>query len=260
MTRLASCFIAMLAGALAAADFAPPQAYPRDRYEAGWQKNPFTLKTTPPVVQVDSFAKDLALSSISGTSADPVVVVINTKTHERTTLRSGTAKSEGQAMTIKSIHSDAPRKERFVEVEMAGQVAEIHYDENLIKVASAAAAPGAATNPAMTGGRAGAPNGVVTQPGVVTTLPGQPNAAVNRSAASMNYAKLPANVGMTSAAPPPMTTNTGVPAGVTVPVVPGQPAGSNPAEAAPFVQRRRFSGVPQPVAPSSPQPAAPVNP
>lgn len=254
MTRLIPCLIALMTATVVAAEFAPPQAYPRDRYEAGWQKNPFTLKTAPPAVQPESFAKDLALSSISGSEASPVVVVVNTKTRERTTLRGGEAKPADQTMIIKSVHSDAPRKERYVEVEQAGQVAKIFYDENLIKVAGAGAAQGIAGNAAA--GRQGmAANGVANQPGAVTPLPGQAAPTGNRSTPPVNYAKLQPN--LTSAAPGGM--NPGNTSGAYIPPPQGFPGGANPAESAPTVQRRKFVGVPQPPMPA-PQPVTPVNP
>lgn len=38
--------------------FQPPKAYPAARYEAGWNMNPFTLKTAPVALAKASFAED----------------------------------------------------------------------------------------------------------------------------------------------------------------------------------------------------------
>jgi hypothetical protein len=224
-----------------AADFVPPQAYPAERYEQGWQKNPFTLKTAPPPVQRDSFAKDLALGSISGTSDNPTVVLVNTKTRERTPIRGFDDESNG--MKIVAVQSEGARKDRYVEVEMAGEKAQIHFDETMIKTASATAQAGQ-PNP-------GAPNtgGMRqgTQPGAMgAQRAGNPLATHQTAGAAgmapVNMAKGPTGI-QNNMPPPPVSM--GLPPGVNVPVVPTQPAVPG-AEAAPIVNRRRFNNVPQP--------------
>lgn len=228
-----------------AADFVPPQAYPQERYEQGWQKNPFTLKTAPPAVQQESFAKDLALGSISGTSDNPTVVLVNTKTRERTPIRGFDGEANG--IKIVSVQSEGARKDRYVELEFAGTKAQVHFDENLIKTASATVQAGQP--------KAGAPAGGAIQPGGQPGAAGaarmgnsmqgyQPPTASTGGMNPINMAKGP--TALPNTAPPPPV-STGLPPGVNVPVVPGQQpvAGSEPA---PVVQRRRFNNVPQPAA------------
>ena len=253
---LAATLFASLALSIArAADFVPPEAYPQDRYEQGWQKNPFTLKTAPQVVQHDSFAKDLALSSISGSEDKPTVILINTKTRERTVLRNGGDDKTG--MTIKAIHSDGGRKECYVDVELAGEVASIHFDEKVI-AASAVPTPAMPNNggnrPGIQPGgvRMGVPGAPGGGPANVNPANGGMNGAINGiqpgSAASMAN---PANRNMpqtTAQATPP---STGLPPGVNIPVVPGQQTLAAPSDSAPIVQRRRFMNVPQPAVPGS---------
>ncbi len=122
--------------------FEVPKAYPLDRYEAGWNKNPFTLKTAPTVVDQDSFAKDLAIGSYFGDAKDPTVVVVNTKTGKRTSLRK--SQPEGKdGMQLKELKIGSSRKDAVAEVTMGGQTAEVKFDNDYLKqVAGADAARG----------------------------------------------------------------------------------------------------------------------
>ncbi|WP_075089973.1 hypothetical protein [Verrucomicrobium spinosum] len=68
--------------------FVPPEPFPAEKYENGWRKNPFTLKTAPVAIQRESFAKNLALGSMyDDAEGVTCVVVVNTKTRERTRLK-----------------------------------------------------------------------------------------------------------------------------------------------------------------------------
>jgi hypothetical protein len=119
--------------------FAAPKAYPIERYEAGWNKNPFTLKTAPTVVEQDSFAKDLAIGAYYGDAKDPSVVVVNIKTGERITLKKKHPAANG--MQLKNIQLGTSRKEIVAEVTLGAQTSEVRYNDDYLKqIAGAEAA------------------------------------------------------------------------------------------------------------------------
>ena len=131
-------------------NFTPPKAYPVSRYEAGWSKNPFTLKTAPAVVASVSFAKDLAIAGISGDTGNPTVTIVNTKTHERFRLKLGQPGDNG--MLLRDVKRAATRKDSFAEVVLGGETSKLTYDNSyLTQVASSSAArapaPGAPNAP-----------------------------------------------------------------------------------------------------------------
>jgi hypothetical protein len=111
--------------------FTAPEAYPLERYEAGWNKNPFTLKTAPPVVEQESFAKDLAIGSYYGDAKDPTVVVVNTKTGERVPLKKSQAAANG--MQLKNIKLGSSRKEIVAEVTLGTQTSEVRFNDDYMK-------------------------------------------------------------------------------------------------------------------------------
>lgn len=126
--------VVLCPGAVGADDtqvFTAPKAYPIERYEAGWNKNPFTLKTAPPVVEQDSFAKDLAIGSYFGDAKDPTVVVVNTKTGERITLRKTKPATNG--MQLKNMKLGTSRKEIVAEVTLGTQTSEVRYNDDYLK-------------------------------------------------------------------------------------------------------------------------------
>lgn len=139
--------------------FTPPVAYPADRYEAMWGKNPFTLKTAPAVVENVSFAKDLAIGSHYGDTENPTIVIVNTKTHERTRLRKGETSANG--MKLAGVKIGATRKETTVEVTLGSETTELSYNSEYL---SQMAASKSARAPAA--GRPGT--------GVAPTPPGMP--------------------------------------------------------------------------------------
>lgn len=113
-----------------------PVAYPAERYEAGWNKNPFTLKTMPVVAAQDSFAKDLAIAAYYGDSEDPTVVVVNTKTGERTRLKKSHAAANG--MQLKSVTLGSGRKDMAAEVTLGSETSELHFNDEYTKQIAAA--------------------------------------------------------------------------------------------------------------------------
>ncbi len=117
------------------AAFAPPQAYPASRYEAGWSKNPFTLKTVAPIAAQDSFARDLAIGAHYGAADNPTIVVVNTKTNERILLRKDQPAPDG--MRLKSVHLSSTRTECRAEVEQGAEVFELTYDLKYLAQVSA---------------------------------------------------------------------------------------------------------------------------
>jgi hypothetical protein len=149
------CHVALLAQDA----FQPPQAYPAERYEAGWDTNPFTLKTAPVVLSKKSFAEDLAIGSYFGSKDDPTVVVVNTKTRERTHLKLASPAANG--MTLKSVTIKPSRKDVVAEVALAEESAILRFDDSYIRQVGAelgnhaAGAPGAAALERASGGPAG---------------------------------------------------------------------------------------------------------
>jgi hypothetical protein len=125
--------ISVLLGARLSAQeaFAPPQAYPLDRYEAGWSKNPFTLKTAPVALAQKSFAEDLAIGSYYGAKENPTVVIVNVKTKKRWPLQMGQTAENGMMLSGVSITSS--RRDTMVEVKLNGETAELRFDDSFIK-------------------------------------------------------------------------------------------------------------------------------
>jgi len=122
-----------------------PKSYVIERYEAGWNKNPFTLKTTPAVVPQASFAKDLAIASIYGDRRDPTVSIVNVKTHERFLLKVGRPTDLG--IEIKEVCIGVGRKDTVVKIAMGAELSEVHYDTDYLMQLTASA--GARAAPAM---------------------------------------------------------------------------------------------------------------
>lgn len=111
--------------------FTPPQAYPIVRYEAGWNKNPFTLKTARVVAAQVSFARDFAIAAYFGDTEDPTVVVVNTKTAERIQLKKTRAAANG--MQLKSVALGSGRKDMTVEVTLGSETAELRFNDQYTK-------------------------------------------------------------------------------------------------------------------------------
>lgn len=122
----------LLAGLPAAEPWAPPSPFPEQRYENGWRKNPFTLKTAPVAIQRESFAKNLALGSmyddVDGVTS---VVVVNTKTRERSRLRGQEPGANGMRVE-ESVIADT-RRDSYAVVTMGGEKATLRYDEAFLK-------------------------------------------------------------------------------------------------------------------------------
>lgn len=187
MKRLIPIFIAVLSGVClasgqelpkddAATPFIAPQTYPIERYEGGWSKNPFTLKTAPVIVEGKSFAKDLALAGISGDTANPTVTIVNIKTHERYRLRKDQPAKNG--MVLAGLTKGETRKDSVVQLSLGSETSEIRYDSNYLRqvasTSNGATAPGAPT----TSGKIPIPP---TRPGIVPpaarTIPPQQTGA-----------------------------------------------------------------------------------
>ncbi|MEI6536382.1 MAG: hypothetical protein WCN98_13630, partial [Verrucomicrobiaceae bacterium] len=123
---------AALCGAAIAEEFVPPKPYASSRYETGWQKNPFTLKTTPVAIQKTSFASDLTLAGVRQSEDDTTVILANTKTREYTRLKNAEPASNG--MKVKSVHLQGKRSDTYVELENGGEIAVVHYDEHFLSI------------------------------------------------------------------------------------------------------------------------------
>lgn len=141
-------FILLLGTCLAGAGepFTPPEAHPLQHFDVVWKKNPFTLKTAPAALQKESFAKDLVLGSMVQFGKQMVVVVVNTKTRERTELVTGENAANG--MAIQSANLQDTRQESSVEITKDGEVAVLRYDESFLKQLAAPSAAGEQKRPA----------------------------------------------------------------------------------------------------------------
>ncbi|WP_422322241.1 hypothetical protein [Prosthecobacter sp.] len=132
-----------LAGSLAWAQehaaFRPPKGYAVERYETGWNKNPFTLKTAPVLVPQASYAKDLAIASIYGDRRDLTVSVVNVKTHERFLLKAGQPNAQG--IELKEASVGLGRKDTVIRIAMGAELCEVRYDNGyLMQLAASAGA------------------------------------------------------------------------------------------------------------------------
>jgi hypothetical protein len=107
--------------------FVAPERYPQDRYETGWMKNPFTLKTAPVVVEKKSFAKDLVLHNIVCVGNEVTAVLANAKTKEFFRVKSSEPASNG--MKIRTSKIGDLRKDSYVEVELNGEFAVLRPDD-----------------------------------------------------------------------------------------------------------------------------------
>lgn len=116
--------------------FQPPVPHDVQRYEAGWNKNPFTLKTVAPVVDQISFALDLTIGTYFGDSKDPTIIIVNTKTSERISLRKGKPAANG--MTLSSVKLGSSRKDVVAEVTLGTETAAIRYNDSYVKQMAAA--------------------------------------------------------------------------------------------------------------------------
>lgn len=116
--------------------FQPPVPHDVQRYEAGWNKNPFTLKTVAPVAEQASFAADLTIGTYFGDSADPTIIIVNTKTNERTSLKQGQPAANG--MNLSSFKLGTSRKDMVVQVKLGTETAAIRYNDSYVKQMAAA--------------------------------------------------------------------------------------------------------------------------
>jgi hypothetical protein len=215
-------------GAASPAPFTAPQAHPISRYEAGWQKNPFTLKTAPIVITKDSFAKDIALAGWRQSGDDSIIKLVNTKTREYSSLKNQEPGPDGTV--VKTAHLENRHADTFVELERNGETAVVRYDEGFLKQM---AAQGAAAKPnpqvamrAPSAAGQNLPPGLNTNPG--TGMQHQSTNAPNITPPGVQTAR-PAIV-------PPVATPQTLPPG-------GLPALNPP----PTIQRRRLNTMPQPV-------------
>jgi hypothetical protein len=124
---LALCMSTSLGTVCAQEAFVVPERYPQDRYENGWMKNPFTLKTAPVVAEKKSFAKDLVLHNILQVGNDVTAVLANAKTKEFFRVKSSEPASNG--MKIRTHKIGDLRKDSYVEVELNGEFAVLRPDD-----------------------------------------------------------------------------------------------------------------------------------
>ncbi|WP_395735572.1 hypothetical protein [Prosthecobacter sp.] len=206
--------------------FAPPAAYPLDRYEAGWNKNPFTLKTAPVVAATASFAADLAIGSFYGAEEDPTVVIVNTKTNQRIPLKKGVVHSSG--MKLNSISYGSSRKDVAADVTLGPETATLHFNDSYSKqVASAESARAPAAQPQGQQPRQ-LPNG---NPAASNTRPMVPAPPLPNQGAAGNPPGVPAMQGASGSQPPftqPALSTGQQPRNVPQPAASGQPSAPPP--------------------------------
>ena len=214
-------------GAASTPPFTEPKAHPISRYEAGWQKNPFTLKTAPIAVLKESFAKDIALAGWRQAGDDSIVILVNTKTREYSRLKNNEPGPDGTK--VKTAHLADRRSDTYVELERSNEApAVVRYDESFLHQMGAQAAAA------------------------------KPNPQVAMRAPNITGQSLPPGMNVNAASgmqPQPGTapniTPPGVPAGrpSIVPPVPGMQlpqTGASPTNNIPTIQRRRLNTMPLP--------------
>lgn len=112
--------------------FQAPGRYPLDRYEAGWQKNPFTLKAAAVTVAKESFAKNLALAGIYTIGDTTTVLVVDTQTRQYLRLKQGGGMVDG--LRVQSVHAaENDRAATFVELTKDSESAVLRYDDGFLR-------------------------------------------------------------------------------------------------------------------------------
>lgn len=111
--------------------FSEPEAYPVARYMAGWSRNPFALKTAPAMAPTASFANDLVLASMYQVSGETVVIVANTRTRERISLRNDQPAPNG--MRVKAVFFEDLRKDSRAELVLGHETAVVRYQQHAFK-------------------------------------------------------------------------------------------------------------------------------
>ncbi len=111
--------------------FTPPKSYPASRYEPGWQKNPFTLKAAPPVMQKENFANDLTLAGIRQSGADTTVILANKKTREYIRLKNAEPSLTG--IKVRAVHPLGKRMDTYVELDNGADTAIVRFDESFLQ-------------------------------------------------------------------------------------------------------------------------------
>jgi len=177
-----------------------PEAYPINRYEASWSKNPFLLKTVAPIVQQVDWSQDWALSSMSNIGGNIRVRMVNKQTGESKRVTSEGSEDSEFRLIKANFHRN--RREASVEIAKGSETATLKYDENLTSkpvtinntLRQTGAQPGAAGNPAQrtVGGQPLKPAinptaGRVVQPGQLGGQPGTNGIPVAPAAVGQNY-------------------------------------------------------------------------
>lgn len=223
------------------AAFQQPKAYDVQRYEAGWNKNPFTLKTAPTPVANAAFAKDLAIGAFYGAQEDPTIVLVNIKTHERIRLKKGQRTTAG--ITLNAVNLGISRSEATVEITSGDQAALVKFDEGYLKqVAATAAKPAPGQPPASPPvmkpmGTAAAGTTAASAP--VANIAAVPEALRDILPASVFAASAPPGSAVASAPVFATTSNTAQPASSNSNTATSTPAGN----ATPGVRRRIITAV-----------------
>lgn len=152
--RFVVLLLLALSRVMAQEAFKPPQGYDATRYAADWSRNPFTLQTTPAGPVENAFAKDLAVASCYGDMANPTVVVVNTKTHQRFTLQKGRPSEQG--WLLGAVQIGASRQGITAELWRGNERAVLKYDANYVRALASSSAQPAAT-PKRTSGPSSVP-------------------------------------------------------------------------------------------------------
>lgn len=211
--------MASVHGAASTEPFVGPQAHPISRYETGWEKNPFTLKTAPVAIDKESFAKDLALAGWRQSGDDSIVILVNTKTRAYTRLKNQEPGSDGTK--VKVAHLENRRSDTFVELERNNETAVVRYNESFMQqMASQGTAP--KTHPQ-------------------TAMQGQNKPGMNYTPATLAQPQIVSAPNIT----PPKNQGTRPVIAPAAPMLP-TPPGAVPANNAPTIQRRRLNTLPQP--------------
>lgn len=138
-----------------------PVAFDISRYDSTWDKNPFNLKTAPPVQTQVNWGQDWALASMSKYSGKIRISIRNKQTNE--IKRIYNEPKEGDEFRLVEANFHRSRKEASAKIAKGTEEAELKYDENV--------APVTVNNtmrPPSGAGQGVSPTGMINPPGTVS--------------------------------------------------------------------------------------------
>ena len=108
-----------------------PVHYGLYRYEPIWKNSPFMLETPLNTVVTESFAKDLAVTSVSTIDGRTRVGYVNTKTRKPSSATNEKPNEDG--VLVASVQPNADPSKVVVEFSQAGKTAKVSYDPSILQ-------------------------------------------------------------------------------------------------------------------------------